>query len=105
MFDTLKFNEELKKSGFIEKQAKGLTSCFTLLFKQIQNIGEDQELPSKQDLKILEKEIDLKIEKTRSDLSIKIEQSRNSLLHWIIGTISGQTIIIIGSFFAIIKLN
>jgi hypothetical protein len=70
-FDTLKFVETLKDCGFEEKQAKGIAAAY-------QNASEDQELVTKQDMKM------------------ELAEMKYDLLKWIIGLALAQFTVLIG---------
>ena len=70
-FDTLKFVETLKKSGFDDAKAKGIAVAY-------QDANEDQEIV------------------TKDVLEMKLIEMKYDLLKWIIGLALGQFAILIG---------
>lgn len=76
-FDTHEFYIELVQSGLAEKTATALTKAVT----QIEQAKLD-DLATKRDLK----ELELKIELVRAQLSEQIEKSKNDLIKWFVGT-------------------
>ncbi|KAF0201704.1 MAG: hypothetical protein FD173_2082 [Gallionellaceae bacterium] len=70
-FDTLKFVETLKKSGFDDEKAKGIASAY-------QDANTDQEIV------------------TKDILEMKLIEMKYDLLKWIIGLALGQFAILIG---------
>lgn len=76
-FDTYTFYDELVKSGLAEKTADALTKAVTKIEK-----AKIDELATKGDVK----ELELKIELVRAQLSEQIEKSKNDLIKWFVGT-------------------
>ncbi|MBF0611730.1 MAG: DUF1640 domain-containing protein [Magnetococcales bacterium] len=76
-FDTLKFAEALKSTGFTEEQAKGMATAL----RDVQEVSLN-EVATKRDLQ-------------ESELRLKVE-----LIRWIVGVAAGQAAFII----AILKL-
>lgn len=76
-FDTHAFYVELVESGLAEKTADALTKAVTKI-----ELAKIEELATKRDLK----ELELKIELVRAELSGQIEKSKNELIKWFIGT-------------------
>ena len=70
-FDTLKFVETLKKSGFDDEKAKGIATAY-------QEASDDQEVV------------------TKEYLEIKLVEMKYDLLKWIIGLALGQFAVLIG---------
>jgi len=70
-FDTLKFVETLKKSGFDDEKAKGIAVAY-------QEASSDQQLV------------------TKDHLEIKLAEMKYDLLKWIIGLALGQVAILVG---------
>ncbi|MDP1872532.1 MAG: hypothetical protein Q8K61_13060 [Gallionella sp.] len=70
-FDTLKFVEILKKSGFDEERAKGIANAY-------QSASDDRELVTKQ------------------DLQIQLTDMKFDMLKWIIGLALAQFSVLIG---------
>ncbi|MBI5439408.1 MAG: DUF1640 domain-containing protein [Nitrosomonadales bacterium] len=70
-FDTLKFVETLKESGIEDKQAKAIAAAY-------QNASDDQELATKQDMKMA------------------LTEMKYDLLKWIIGLALAQFGVLIG---------
>ena len=70
-FDTLKFVEILKKSGFDEERAKGIANAY-------QSASDDRELVTKQ------------------DLQIQLTDMKFDMLKWIIGLELAQFSVLIG---------
>lgn len=70
-FDTLKFVEILKKSGFDEEKAKGIANAY-------QSASDDRELVTKQ------------------DLQIQLTEMKFEMLKWIIGLALAQFSVLIG---------
>jgi hypothetical protein len=70
-FDTLKFVETLKKSGFDDEKAKGIACAY-------QDANIDQEIV------------------TKDILEMKLIEMKYDLLKWIIGLALGQFAILIG---------
>lgn len=67
-FDTLKFSETLRKSGFTEEQAKGATEALAA-------VHEGADLATKADISTLKsdiKELEYKIQLTEKSLTIKL---------------------------------
>ncbi|HIJ84921.1 MAG: hypothetical protein HW380_3431 [Magnetococcales bacterium] len=71
-FDTLRFSEVLRTTGFSEEQAKGMASAL----REVQESGL-KEMASKRDLQ-------------ETELRLKIE-----LIRWIVGVAAGQAALII----------
>ncbi len=76
-FDTYTFYDELVKSGLAEKTADALTKAVTKIEQ-----AKIDELATKGDVK----ELELKIELVRAQLSEQIEKSKNDLIKWFVGT-------------------
>ena len=70
-FDTLKFVETLKKSGFDEAKAKGIAVAY-------QEATDDQQVV------------------TKNFLEIKLAEMKYDLLKWIIGLALGQVAVLVG---------
>lgn len=70
-FDTLKFVEILKKSGFDEEKAIGIANAY-------QSASDDRELVTKQ------------------DLQIQLTEMKFEMLKWIIGLALAQFSVLIG---------
>ena len=70
-FDTLKFVETLKKSGFDDEKAKGIATAY-------QQASDDREIV------------------TKDILEIKLVEMKYDLLKWIIGLALGQFAVLIG---------
>jgi hypothetical protein len=95
-FDTLKFVETLKASGFDEKQAKAVSTAFS----DTQEVQLDS-LSTKRDLKELELVMKHDIKELELSVNFKIEQLRNDMVRWQIG-ISVATI---GILFALLRIT
>ena len=76
-FDTHEFYRELVDSGLAEKTADALTKAVAKIEK-----AKIDELATKGDVK----ELELKIELVRAQLSEQIEKSKNDLIKWFVGT-------------------
>lgn len=76
-FDTHEFYTELVQSGLAEKTADALTKAVVKIEK-----AKIDELATKGDVK----ELELKIELVRAQLSEQIEKSKNDLIKWFVGT-------------------
>ncbi len=76
LFDTLQYANRLRAAGVSEKQAEVQAETFAELF--------ENKLATKHDLKILEKNIDLKMAKLK-----------NELIKWVLGVALGQAAIIL----------
>ncbi len=76
-FDTHEFYRELVDSGLAEKTADALTKAVTKIEQ-----AKIDELATKGDVK----ELELKIELVRAQLSEQIEKSKNDLIKWFVGT-------------------
>lgn len=122
-FDTLKFVETLKASGFDETQAKGLA----VAIREVQAV-QLEDVAVKRDLKELEgqlstkadvakveihvlelkrdiKELEAKIETRLKELDAKIETAKADTFKWAAGMFAAQTGIIIAAMFAVIRIN
>lgn len=77
-FDTLKFVETLKESGFEDKQAKGIATAY-------KNASDNQELVTKQ------------------DMQMALTEMKYDLLKWIIGLALAQFTVLIGMGVAPLK--
>ncbi|MBF0417019.1 MAG: DUF1640 domain-containing protein [Magnetococcales bacterium] len=84
-FDTLKFVETLKASGFDEPQAKGMAAAI----REVQQTNLD-ELATKGDIK---------------ELEAKIEASKADTINWTTGMFVAQTALIIGAMFGMMKMT
>jgi hypothetical protein len=76
-FDSHEFYSELVQSGLAEKTADALTKAVVKIEK-----AKIDELATKGDVK----ELELKIELVRAQLSEQIEKSKNDLIKWFVGT-------------------
>ncbi|MFZ3019010.1 MAG: hypothetical protein WA056_11200 [Gallionella sp.] len=76
-FDTLKFVETLKKSGFDEEKAKGIATAY-------QGASDDKELVTKQ------------------ELQMQLTEMKFDMLKWIIGLALAQFSVLIG---ILLKIN
>jgi hypothetical protein len=87
-FDTLAFTEELTAAGMPEQQAKAQARAMT-------KILESQELATKADLAIIQREMatqgDIK------ELELKIAETKTDLIKWVIGLMLAQTGLIIAA--------
>lgn len=71
-FDTLKYKEELEKSGMSEKSARALTKMNTEFFEEMLS---NQNLATKTDID----QLDQKIENVKSELIYKIESVKGDI--------------------------
>ncbi|MBT4921432.1 MAG: hypothetical protein HON23_00265 [Rickettsiales bacterium] len=88
MIDTLKYCKEFQAAGFNEQQAELLTSKLRDTTEYTVKIIKDEELATKTDLKNLD-----------HNLSLKIERVRSNLLQWMISMFFAQTTVV----FAMLK--
>jgi hypothetical protein len=68
-FDTLKFVDELEKSGIPEKQARAISSA-------VRNVHDSSDVATKADI---------------SDLRREMSEIKFELLKWMVGLLIGQT--------------
>ncbi len=98
-FDTLEFVESLKVSGFNEEQAKGMAGAI----KKVQQANLD-ELATKQDLVALKGDLaELRVELKRdmTELGLRLKYDLTLRMGGMLAVTIG---ILVGSFFAIIRM-
>lgn len=105
-FDTLKFVETLKESGFDEKQAKGVATAF----REAQSI-QVEELAAKRDLKELEGQVATKadvakvalqmqeLKRDMKEMELRIAAEMAPLKWGVAVTVGGIIILILKVFF------
>ena len=116
MIDTLKYCKKFQAAGFDEKQAEILVASLAETTEQTIQIYRDEELATKGDIKVIEGHIKViegnikvieenikRIDRDIAELKVTIEQVRSNLLQWMVTMLFGQTAIIIGAVFAMIK--
>ena len=94
-FDTLKFVETLKASGFDDTQAKGITTAF-----RDAQAAQSEEIATKQELRELASQLASKADMARVELHIQelrqdMKELEIRLIKWMVGTS--------GILFALIK--
>ena len=105
-FDTLKFVETLKESGFNEPQAKGMA----VAIQEVQKSNLD-ELATKGDVREIKSDIKELEQSTKRDFK-ELEQSTKRdlaeqelrLIKWVVGSALASVGIIVTALFAIIRI-
>ena len=96
--DTDDVVRELRAAGFQEAQADALSRMSERV-----DPPDLSALATKVDVERIETKLDTKIDVVRSQLETKIEAAKTETLKWVVGLVSLQTLVIVGTVVTLVR--